>query len=1182
MGESPSRILSVSRTIGSVVKPLALLLAGLAALGVLVARPGAGWAQERPGPQGYAAPEDDAAPMLRIPGGVLERPLRFSRLTVEDGLSQGEVLDLHQDRRGFMWIATLNGLNRYDGYEVEVYAPVPFDTTAIADGVVTAVYEDRAGAIWAGTAYVGLARLDPATETFTHYRHDSDDPHSLSGGEVTAVYEDRDGALWVGTTAGLNRMDPDRPGRFTRFAHDPDDGASLSDDRVRSVDEDAEGALWVATADGLNRMDPDVPGRFERFLTGGGEGSSLHRQHAEPGSGVRWIGSDQGLVRFDAVTGEARRFLPYPDRDGANAVPAASPDPWTDGVLWVAVRDEGLARFDALTETFTHHSIDAESPTGLVEHAGSLVYTDRSGVVWVGSRGGGLNTFDPATVGFAHYGAATDGRPGLRNPSVWGLAVTRDGAVWAGTSEGYLHRISRETGEVRVWEADPDLSPDRPSGEANAFAEEPDGTLWVGTTDGLSRYDPQTDTFTHYVHDPDDPASLSDSNVLALRLDRDGVLWVGTASGLNRYEPAEAGGDGAFARYLLDPDDPHSGLNWIAYVAETQDGEIWVAADGAVARLDEGAGRFEVYRHDPTDPATVTSGAFGWLHERAREPGVLWLAGLSGGLDRLDTRTGEVRHYTAESSELPDNAVYAVLEDEAGRLWLSTNRGLARFDPGEPDRSRAFRRFGRASGLQSLEFSQHAAATDPEGRLYFGGVEGINVFHPAAVEGNPVPPLVALTDLRVSNESVPVGAGSPLAQSLAETDAVTLGYDERNVTVEFVGLHFKNPAQNRYRYQLGGFDSGWVEAGTRRTASYTNLPPGDYTFRVAASNSDGVWNAEGRVLSLTVRPPWWGSAWAFVVYALVLASGVVAVDRIQRRRLVARERERARERELAQAKEIERAYTELRAAKDRLVQQEKMASLGQLTAGIAHEIKNPLNFVTGFAGLSRELADELAAAPDDERAEIVADLKANAEKIEAHGRRADAIVAQMMAHARGGSGERRVVSLNALVEEYAELALHGYSARRPDADVLLALDLDDDAGEVEVAPQEIGRVLVNLVDNALDAVRQRAEAEGNGYDPAVTVSTRRAGGGVEVRVEDNGPGMAEGVRARVFEPFFTTKPTGEGTGLGLSLSHDIVVQGHGGGLAVESEEGRGAAFALTLPAHDPPDALLTLASDQDL
>ena len=273
------------------------------------------------------------------------------------------------------------------------------------------------------------------------------------------------------------------------------------------------------------------------------------------------------------------------------------------------------------------------------------------------------------------------------------------------------------------------------------------------------------------------------------------------------------------------------------------------------------------------------------------------------------------------------------------------------------------------------------------------------------------------------------------------------------------------------------------------------------------------------------------------------------------------------EREVAErTAELEQSLEDLRAAQARLVQSEKLASLGQLTAGIAHEIKNPLNFVTNFAGLSQELVDELATETDpEERDALLDDLKTNAAKIEHHGRRADSIVRAMMAHARSGSGEHQPVALNALVEEYANLAYHGMRARHPESNPAFDLQLDDAVGTVELAAQEIGRVLINLLDNAFDAVRQRAAGAPEGYIPTVSISTHRAADGSEIRVTDNGLGMPEAVQAKVFEPFFTTKPTGQGTGLGLSLSHDIVVHGHGGTLTVDSTEGEGTTVTVRLP-----------------
>ena len=347
------------------------------------------------------------------------------------------------------------------------------------------------------------------------------------------------------------------------------------------------------------------------------------------------------------------------------------------------------------------------------------------------------------------------------------------------------------------------------------------------------------------------------------------------------------------------------------------------------------------------------------------------------------------------------------------------------------------------------------------------------------------------------------------------------------------------------------FFETWMAPGTSGADAAYDLVADGFT-----GLGDETYAVDPRVSIILDRSSgrWLIAHFHFSIADAVMEEGETLVEALTRRTHVL-------EREVAErTAELEASLSELKTTQARLVKQEKMASLGALTAGIAHEIKNPLNFVTNFADLSTELIDDLdAEANPDERAALRADLRANVEVIGHHGRRADAVVQAMMAHARSGSGEHREVDVNGLVETHVAHALHADRAQHPGTEANATLDLADDVGAVEADPQEIGRVVVNLVTNALDAVRDEAEA-------AVTVSTRRTEGGVEVRVSADGPGMPESVRARVFEPFFTTKPPGKGVGLGLSLSYDVVVQGHGGQLAVESEEGEGATFVLWLPA----------------
>ncbi len=1316
---------------------------------------------------------------LPSPPVPFDQPVRFDNLTLEDGLAQGSVYAIHQDRKGFMWFGTQDGISRYDGYSFKNYAHIPFDSTSAQPSFVFDIDEDADGYLWLAGTFGGVSRLDPSTGTFVHYEHDPENSTSLGPRSIWTTLIDRDGMLWVGGNGGLDRMDPEHPGRFEHYRHDPEDEMSLSHDEVRALYQDASGYIWASTGNGLSRMDPETPGNFERFVvnpneSGGPENRPyvINRVHMTSDD-VLWAGTKVGLIRLDVETGTFTRLIPPGGEGGDKEVISVAADPGDDEILWLTMpAGGGIIRFDVPSETFTPFRRDPGNPASPVSSETTSAYTDRSGTVWVGTTTYGISKFNPSAVGFSVVsGNSKSG--GLPEPAVWGIHIDSKGNLWAGGVGGTLQFVERKTGQVRTWAVDwPNrTNPQSPAGITRNIVETSDGAIWLATNRGLDRVDLDRGLFTHFRHDPQDTTGLTTDNIRSVYADARGSLWLGTSDVANsvpltRFDPAS----GTFTKFKNDPKSETSmraDMVWTAI--EDHEGILWFGTDRGVSSMDpNNPGVFRHFHHNPRDPLSITNGNVTTLRERQRKPGILWMGTSGGGLDRLDTTTGAVKHYTTQSSNLPNNTIYAILEDDGGHLWISTNRGLSRFDPD----AETFTNYGIEHGLQSLEFNQHAAARSQDGELFFGGVKGINAFYPEEVTINALPPPVALTDLRLFNERIVVGPDSPLKESLERTREIELTHDQaRNVGFDFVALHYKNPELNRYAYQLEGFDADWIDAGAQRSATYTNLPPGSYTFRVKAANSDGVWNEEGAALMVSVLPPWWRTIWAYVIYGLLVVGAVGGIDRVQRRRLrrkaeLAQAELRARaaesEKDAAEAEakalqadnekkknaellseigkeltssldlatifdrvydhvnhlvdasvfgvglyneekhEIEyrlaiengkryapysrdtndknqfpvwciehretvfvndveneykhyinsyqhlggrledgavaadpqsliylpllskdrvlgvisiqsfekNAYSEhdlnilralatytaiavdnadayrrlngtlahLQNAQQQLVQQEKLASLGQLTAGIAHEIKNPLNFVTNFSVLNEELAAELQEILSARRSQIPADLigeiedlvtslRVNAGHVAKHGKRADGIVKSMMEHASGGQGERFPVDVNAVVDEYVNLAYHGRRAQSPGIELYVEREFEDGVGSAEMAPQELGRVLVNLLNNAFDAVAAKDGGKHEAFRPTITVRTHRHDGEVRIAIEDNGSGIPEAVRARIFEPFFTTKPTGSGTGLGLSLSYDIVAHGHGGRLDVESEEGRGTVFTIQLPVQ---------------
>jgi signal transduction histidine kinase len=421
--------------------------------------------------------------------------------------------------------------------------------------------------------------------------------------------------------------------------------------------------------------------------------------------------------------------------------------------------------------------------------------------------------------------------------------------------------------------------------------------------------------------------------------------------------------------------------------------------------------------------------------------------------------------------------------------------------------------------------------------------------------------------MRIMDSIYTAPDGEIFKKAVSYTDKIELSHWQKNISFDFVGLHFLRPEDNLYSWKLENYDTKWSTPSKERRAAYTNLSPGTYTFRVKASNADGVWNEESTSLEIVVLPPWWQTWWAYLMYGLVLLFITHRFHLYQKQKTQRIEREKSQQKEIEQAKEIEKAYTDLKSAQAQLIQSEKMASLGELTAGIAHEIQNPLNFVNNFAEVSNELIDEMNEELEkgdlEEVKAISLDIKQNLEKINHHGKRADTIVKGMLEHSRTNSKEKTLTDLNALADEFLKLSYHGLRAKDKSFNSDYELDLDTNLQKTAVVAPDIGRVLLNLINNAFYAVNERAKTE-EGFKPLVSVSTKQVGNKVEIKVADNGNGIPETIKDKIFQPFFTTKPTGSGTGLGLSLSYDII-KAHGGELLLKTKEGEGSIFVISLP-----------------
>jgi ligand-binding sensor domain-containing protein/serine phosphatase RsbU (regulator of sigma subunit) len=759
---------------------------------------------------------------LSIPSfGYAQEGIVFSHLTMSQGLSQGTVVCMLQDRQGFMWFGTQEGLNRFDGYEFTVFKHSPEDSTTLNESFVTTLAEDSSGTLFVGNMSTPdlLNRFDRRTETFSLVPKDGVDLRHAQIGSAFQFYRDSTGVRWSGSLGGgVTRYDP-RTGTTTTYKHDPSDPGSLLDDRVYSVVGDRTGMIWMGTHEGLERFDPRT-GKFVHYL---------HDDKNPKSLSDNWV------------------WPILEDRTG---------------VLWFGTYRGGLNRFDRATGTFTHFRNSVTDPRSLGDDRSYSLYQDRSGMIWVGTSNG-VDRFDPEGA-FRHCINDPKNPNSLINNAVFPIYVDRTGATWIGTAGG-LDRWDRSKGKFTHFRHDPSNPSSLGDNVVQSILEDRSGVLWFGTLNsGLDRYDPATGRFTHFRHDPSNPRSLSNDRIYALLEDRKGKLWIGTyEGGLNRFDRETE----TFIAYTHDGSIPGSlSAPGVWALLEDRDGVLWVGSyKGGLNRFNPETGTFTHFRDDPSDPQGLSNSSILCIHEE-RE-GYLWMATMNG-LNRFDKKTGTFQRYF-EKDGLPNSYIVGILEDEEGNLWMSTVKGISRFDPHDE----SFRNFDQSDGLQGDDFNQGAFARDNRtGELYFGGNNGFNLFHPGRVkEHRAVPPVVFSSLTRYNTDDA---EGKPIIEKgIAVRPRITLSYKDNVATFEFAALSYYNTFKNLYAYKLEGYSNNWIQLGTERRATFTNLDAGEYTLRVRGSNSDGVWNNDGAALRLTVTPPWWKTRWAYGTYiVLVLAS----------------------------------------------------------------------------------------------------------------------------------------------------------------------------------------------------------------------------------------------------------------------------------------------------------------------
>jgi ligand-binding sensor domain-containing protein len=791
--------------------------------------------------------------------------LAFDRFSQVRGLGNRSVYSVAQDDNSFLWLGSQDGLLRFDGYELKIYKSNLRDRNSLADNNIRALAKDKQGNLWIATQGGGLDQFDQKKEHFTHYANDPNNPNSISGNAVWSVFVDKENRVWAGTFSdGLNVFDPKQK-KFNRI--------SSVRDPVMAIAQSPDGLIWFG-AGGLNSIDPQSGStrNFPLKIEDGAPSNSGIRAIVIAQDGRIWAATDEdGIYVFDVssksftrIAGESATlnqvYALFEDKTGKmvagtngglivmvgeqvesvyqhnpanpltlsnNAIRSISSD--SQGSIWIGCEGGGLHKILERKNFITYRNNPAD-PGSISFNLIRSISGDSQGRLWVGTQGGGLNIYDPAEKKFRVVGTGVKGDFQLSSNQVSSIYEEKPGLMWIGTWGGGLNKVDLETNEVNVYRHEVDNPNSIPDDRIQVTFQDKRGDFWVGTESGLALFDRTSETWKQFRHDEKNPNSIIGNNIQgqAFLETPDSALWIGTWFGLNR----------------LDADRK----TWTRFTSDTT-------------------------QTNPLSNDHVIS-----LH--ADSTGNLWIGTFGGGLNQLEIKSGKVFHYT-ETEGLSNNTIYGIREDAAGNLWMSTSNGLSRFNP----KTKTFRNYDASEGLQSNEFYWGAAHKARDGSLLVGGINGLNWFKPEDIKDNAQVPQVLISDFQIFNKSVSIGENSVLKQGINFTESITLRYDQAVLSFQFVSLNYNYPEKNLYAYKLENFDADWNYSGNKRTATYTNLDPGEYVFRVKASNNDNVWNETGVALVIVIKPPFWKTWWFYSLTALVIFGLIYGFVKIRVREL---------------------------------------------------------------------------------------------------------------------------------------------------------------------------------------------------------------------------------------------------------------------------------------------------------